>query len=219
MRILLIEDDRMIGQGLRDALVREGMTIDWVTDGTLAQEALRQGGYDLVLLDLGLPGRDGLDVLRNARTHGDTTPVLVLTARDGIDDRVAGLDVGADDYLTKPFDLRELQARLRAILRRRGGHAQSRIGTSALKLDLASRELIDDSGTHALTAREFALLHALLERPGAILSRSQLEERIYGWNDEVNSNAVEVLIHGLRRRFGNALILNVRGLGWRVAPD
>ncbi|EIT67940.1 MULTISPECIES: response regulator transcription factor [Hydrocarboniphaga] len=217
MRILLIEDDYMIGEGLRQALTRDGMTVDWMTDGLQAQEALRQG-YDLVVLDLGLPGRDGLEILRQARRDGSTLPVLVLTARDGIDDRVAGLDVGADDYLTKPFDLRELQARLRAILRRRGGHAQSRIGTAALKLDLASRELIDDTGAHALTAREFALLHALLERPGAILSRNQLEERIYGWKDEVNSNAVEVLIHGLRRRFGNALILNVRGLGWRVAP-
>ena len=219
MRILLIEDDRMIGEGLCEALRRDGMTVDWVADGILAQEAFRQGGYDAVVLDLGLPGRDGLDVLRRARQGGDTTPVLVLTARDGIDDRIAGLDFGADDYLAKPFDLRELRARLRAILRRRGGHAQSRIGTAALKIDLASRELVDDNGTHTLTAREFALLHALLERPGAILSRTQLEERIYGWNDEVNSNAIEVLIHGLRRRFGNALILNVRGLGWRVAPD
>jgi DNA-binding response OmpR family regulator len=219
MRILLIEDDCMIGESLGDALNREGLTVDWVTDGLLAQEALRQSSYDLVLLDLGLPGCDGLEVLRRARAGGNTTPVLILTARDGIDDRVAGLDVGADDYLSKPFDLRELLARLRAILRRRGGHAQSRIGTSALKLDLASRELIDDDGSHALTAREFALLHALLERPGAILSRNQLEERIYGWNDDVNSNAVEVLIHGLRKRFGNALILNVRGLGWRIAPD
>jgi two-component system OmpR family response regulator/two-component system response regulator QseB len=219
MRILLIEDDQMIGEGLREALSLAGMAVDWIGDGLLAREALRQNRYEAVVLDLGLPRLDGAELLRRLRADGDTTPVLILTARDGMDDRIAGLDGGADDYLTKPFEVRELLARLRAILRRRGGHAQSQIGTSSMKLDLATRELHYAGAVHSLTAREFGLLHALLERPGAILSRAQLEDRIYGWGEEVSSNAVEVLIHGLRRRFGSTLIRNVRGLGWRVAAD
>jgi len=219
MRILLIEDDRMIGEGLREALTLAGMAVDWIQDGLLARAALNQGEYEAVVLDLGLPRLDGADLLRQMRAGGDVTPVLILTARDGIDSRIAGLDDGADDYLVKPFELRELLARLRAILRRRGGHAQSQIGTTTVKLDLATRELHYEDAVHALTAREFGLLHALLERPGAILSRSQLEERMYGWGDEVSSNAVEVLIHGLRRRFGSTFIRNVRGLGWRIAAD
>jgi len=219
MRILLIEDDQMIGEGLREALSLGGMAVDWIGDGVLAREALRQHSYEAVVLDLGLPRLDGTELLRQMRADGDRTPVLILTARDTMDDRIAGLDGGADDYLIKPFEVRELLARLRVILRRRGGHAQSQIGTTSLRLDLATRELHYADAVHSLTAREFGLLHALLERPGAILSRSQIEDRIYGWGEEVSSNAVEVLIHGLRRRFGNTLIRNVRGLGWRVAAD
>ena len=219
MRILLVEDDTMIGHSLRQALTENGLSVDWVRDGVIAQDAWVQGGYAAVLLDLGLPRRSGLEVLRRARQDGDTTPVLVLTARDGVDDRVSGLDLGADDYLVKPFELRELLARMRAILRRYGGHAQSVIGTQQTRLDLASRELSHRGTSILLSAREFDLMHALLERPGAILSRTQLEERIYGWGEEVSSNAVEVLIHGVRRKLGPDVILNVRGLGWRVAKD
>nr|WP_298718682.1 response regulator transcription factor [uncultured Steroidobacter sp.] len=219
MRVLLVEDDNMIGQSLRQALTENGLTVDWVKDGVLAQDALAQGGYAAVLLDLGLPRRSGLEVLRRARQDGDRTPMLVLTARDGVDDRVEGLDVGADDYLVKPFEMRELLARMRAIVRRVGGHAQSTIGTAQTQLDLSSRELTHAGTSILLSAKEFRLMHALLERPGAILSRAQLEERLYGWGEEVSSNAVEVLIHGVRRKLGADVIRNVRGLGWRVSKD
>jgi DNA-binding response OmpR family regulator len=219
MRVLLVEDDTMIGQSLKQALAENGLTVDWVRDGVLAQDALAQGGYAAVLLDLGLPRRSGLEVLRRARQEGDRTPMLVLTARDGVDDRVEGLDVGADDYLAKPFEMRELLARMRAIVRRVGGHAQSTIGTAQTQLDLASRELTHAGTSILLSAKEFRLMHALLERPGAILSRTQLEERLYGWGEEVSSNAVEVLIHGVRRKLSADVIRNVRGLGWRVSKD
>jgi len=216
MRALLVEDDGMIGAGLREALGAAGWSVDWVRDGLRAQGALEDGGYACVLLDLGLPGTDGLSVLRRARQRGDTTPVVVLTARDGLDDRVEGLDAGADDYLLKPFEVAELLARMRALLRRQAGVAESTLGTAALKLDLLTREAVSGERRDALTAREFALLRALLERPGAILSREQLEHRIYGWGEEVASNAVDVLIHGMRRKLGAEAIRNVRGLGWRV---
>jgi DNA-binding response OmpR family regulator len=217
MRILLVEDDNMIGHSLRQALTEHGLSVDWVRDGVLAQDALAHGSYAAVLLDLGLPRRSGLEVLRRARQDGDRTPMLVLTARDGLDDRVSGLDLGADDYLVKPFELRELLARVRAIVRRVGGHAQSTIGTPETQLDLSTRQLVHEGVSIDLSAREFRLMHALLERPGAIVSRTQLEERIYGWGEEVISNAVEVLIHGVRRKAGADVIRNVRGLGWRVA--
>lgn len=217
MRVLLVEDDEMIGQSLRAALGAQGWSVDWVKDGQLAQSALADGDYACVLLDLGLPKVDGVEVLRRARANGDATPVLVLTARDGLDDRVAGLDLGADDYLLKPYELRELLARMRAIIRRRDGAAHSLIGSGALQLDLTTREVIVQGERAQLSAREFSLLHALLERPGAILSREQLENRIYGWGEEVSSNAVDVLIHGMRRKLGADAIRNVRGLGWRIA--
>lgn len=219
MRILLVEDDHMIGQSLRQALTEQSFAVDWVRDGVLAQDALAQGGYAAVLLDLGLPRRSGFDVLRRARGEGDRTPVLVLTARDSLDDRVSGLDLGADDYVVKPFELRELLARIRAVIRRFSGHAQSTIGTPQAQLDLERRELTYSGTTIVLSAREFRLMHALLERPGAILSRSQLEERVYGWGEEVSSNAVEVLIHGIRKKLGPDIIRNVRGLGWRVSES
>lgn len=216
MRVLLVEDDDMIGHSLSHALGAAGWSVDWVRDGLKAQSALGDGGYTCVLLDLGLPGRDGVDVLRRARQSGDVTPIVVLTARDGIDDRVAGLDVGADDYLAKPFELRELLARMRAVIRRRDGAAHSIIGQGDLQLDLTTREVILRGEREPLSAREYALLHALMERPGAILSREQIESRIYGWGEEVSSNAVDVLIHGMRRKLGADAIRNVRGLGWRV---
>lgn len=219
MRILLIEDDRMVGTDLKQALCGAGYAVDWVEDGIAGQEALAQGGYAAALLDLGLPRRSGLELLSKARGRGDLTPILILTARDGVEDRVAGLDGGADDYLLKPFEFSELMARLRAVIRRRDGHALSLIGEGMLQLDLASREAVYRGSRAALSAREFALLHALMERPGAVLSREQLERRIYGWGEEVSSNAVEVIIHGLRKRLGAGIIRNVRGLGWHVAKE
>lgn len=217
MRALLVEDDDMIGRSLVHALKGAGWSVDWVRDGALAHSALADGDYRCVLLDLGLPGLDGTEVLRRARARGDLTPVLVLTARDGLDDRIQGLDLGADDYLLKPFEVGELLARMRAVVRRRSGVAQSIVGNGVVQLDLATREVLRSGAREALTAREFALLQALLERPGAILSREQLENRIYGWGEEVSSNAVDVLIHGMRRKLGPDAIRNVRGLGWRVA--
>ena len=217
MRALLVEDDDMIGRSLSHALKGAGWSVDWVRNGELAHSALADGNYSCVLLDLGLPGLDGTEVLRRARARGDLTPVVVLTARDGVEDRVHGLDIGADDYLLKPFEMAELLARMRAVVRRRSGVAQSLVGNGALQLDLATREVLQGGVRESLTAREFALLHALLERPGAILSREQLENRIYGWGEEVSSNAVDVLIHGMRRKLGPDAIRNVRGLGWRVA--
>ncbi len=219
MRALLVEDDEMIGRSLQHALEGAGWSVDWVREGLLAQSALGDGGYTCVLLDLGLPGRDGTEVLRRAREQGDATPVLVLTARDGLEDRIHSLDLGADDYLLKPFAFRELLARMRAVVRRRDGAAHSLVGTPALQLDLTTREVLQNGTREALTAREFALLHALLERPGAILSREQLENRIYGWGEEVTSNAVDVLIHGMRRKIGPDAIRNVRGLGWRIVVE
>jgi len=219
MRILLIEDDEMIGASLVEVMGKSGYSMDWVQDGIAGQEALTHGSYTAVLLDLGLPRRSGFELLRLARAGGDCTPIVVLTARDKVDDRVAGLDLGADDYLVKPFEFAELLARLRAIVRRRDGHAQSVIGTDDLQLDLGTRELACHGVRVPLSAREFALLHALLERPGAILSREQLEERIYGWDKAISSNAVEVIIHGLRKHLGAEVIRNVRGLGWQIPKE
>jgi DNA-binding response OmpR family regulator len=216
MRILLIEDDVMIGTDLSRSIKESGYGVDWIQDGASGQVALGGGTYAAVVLDLGLPRRSGLKVLRTMRTGGDATPVVVLTARDGEDERVEALDAGADDYVVKPCSFRELMARLRAVIRRRDGHAQSLIGTDALQLDLATREVVHQNVRQSLSAREFAVLHALLERPGSILSREQLESRVYGWNEPIGSNAIEVVIHGLRKRFGANVILNVRGLGWRV---
>ncbi|MEG3111391.1 MULTISPECIES: response regulator [Pantoea] len=216
MRVLLVEDDEMIGANLQQALEAAGWSVDWVRDGVFAHNAWAEGGYSCVLLDLGLPRDDGLQVLRRARSRGDATPVLILTARDTVAQRVQGLDTGADDYLLKPFDLQEVLARMRAITRRRHGAADSVLGSGDVQLDMLTREVMYKGQREQLTAREYALLYALLERPGAILSREQLENRIYGWGEEVTSNAVDVLIHGMRRKLDNDAIRNVRGLGWRV---
>jgi len=219
MRVLLAEDDAMIGAAVRDRLRGQGFAVDWVRDGRAADAALAGDVYDLLLLDLGLPGREGLAVLKALRGRGSTLPVVILTARDAVDDRVAGLDAGADDYVVKPFDLKELEARLRAVLRRRAGSASSVIEHGRLSLNLASHELRRDGVPVPVSPREFALLHALLERPGRILSRAQLEERLYGWGEEVGSNVVEVHIHSLRRKLGADLIRNVRGVGYRIPED
>lgn len=216
MRVLLLEDDAMIGEGLSRTLAEEGMSVDWVHDGRGAEAALGDGGYAIVLLDLGLPGAEGLDLLKAARSRGFDTPVLIITARDGIDHRVAGLDLGADDYLVKPFETRELLARMRAVLRRRAGRAISHLIAGAIELNTETHELSHADIVQVLPAREYALMNALMERPGRILSRSQVEERIYGWGEEVESNAVDALIYSIRRKFGKCIIFNVRGAGWMV---
>jgi len=219
LRILLIEDDRMIADALRRALGGAGMEVDWARDGDEGEGALRDATHALVLLDLGLPLRDGFDLLASLRRRGDRVPLMVLSARDDLESRVRGLDLGADDYLVKPFEMTELLARMRALLRRQAGHASSLIGTDATSLDLATRHLRFRDTSEVLPAREFALMRALLERPGQILSRSQLEDRIYGWGKEVESNAIDVLIHYVRRKFGPDVIRNVRGVGWLVPPQ
>lgn len=207
----------MIAEGLVAGLKAQGLSVDWVRDGRQAEAALRESAYAIALLDLGLPGTDGLDVLRAARRRGVETPVLVITARDSIDDRVAGLDLGADDYLVKPFELRELLARMRALIRRRAGRAAQVLVAGATELDIETHRLSRGGVEGLLPAREFALMQAFLERPGRILSRAQIEDRIYGWGEEVESNAVDVLIHSIRRKFGKEIILNIRGAGWMVS--
>ena len=216
MHILLIEDDPMIGQSLIRALKDVGMSGDWVRDGVAGELAIASGGYTLVLLDLGLPRKSGFEVLKAMRARGDRTPLLIITARDEIDDRVTGLDLGADDYLIKPFGLKELMARIRAILRRNDDPAAPAAGNGEITLNFATREATYRGKTLQLPAREFALLYALVDRPGTVLSRAQIEGRLYACNEEVGSNAVDVLIHYLRKKFDNEIIRNVRGIGWMV---
>jgi two-component system, OmpR family, response regulator QseB len=218
MRLLLVEDDTMIGEAIREGLRREGFTVDWVHDGESASQVLRTEAFDLLLLDLGLPRKGGLSVLTAARAHGQELPVLIITARDAVSDRVQGLDAGADDYLVKPFDLDELAARIRALLRRKSGRTAPAIEHRGVVLNPAKHTVTRDGREVALSPKEFALLQLLMERPGTILSRARIEERLYGWGEEVESNAVEVHIHGLRRKLGADYILNVRGVGYRVPP-
>lgn len=226
MRLLLVEDDRMIGESLRAALRLEGHAVDWVRDVASARATLASERFDGVLLDLGLPPdggggavlpAGGLDVLRELRGRADTTPVIVLTARDALGDRVTGLDAGADDYLVKPFELDELAARLRAVQRRLGGgRAQPVLSHGGVTLDPATRQVTKDGVPVLLSAREFAVLEALMQRPGALLSRAQLEDRLYGWGEEIESNAVTVYVHQLRRKLGADFIGNMRGVGYFV---
>ena len=216
MRILLSEDDVMIGEAVQRGLRHFGFIVDWVRDGMQAEQALAVESYDLLLLDLGLPRRQGLDVLKGLRGRGADLPVMIITARDAVTDRVAGLDAGADDYVVKPFDLAELAARIRALLRRRGGRAGNLIEHRGVALDPSARAVTRDGVPVELSAREFALLHALMEHPGRILSKAQLEERLYGWGEEVESNVVEVYVHSLRRKLGAQFIRTVRGLGYRL---
>lgn len=273
MRVLLIEDDPMIGAAAQAALKDASCAADWVKTGPAGLDALAAQHYDLVLLDLGLPGKDGLQVLRSIRSQGDALPVLITTARDGVADRIAGLDAGADDYVIKPFDMNELLARMRAVLRRKGGMGTPVLDNGLLRLDPATHEVwrlagaVDEAAAMSepkkaaaskeakdvkearpkgaadaskaspapgeqvgqaagqvgqavrLSKREFALLYALMLRPGAILSRAQLEDRVYGWGEEVESNAIEFLIHALRRKLGSDAIKNVRGAGWMVPKN
>src|SRR5712671_6563331 len=216
MRILLVEDDAMIGAALCVALRDAAYAVDWVKDGVAAGLALDNAEHQAVLLDLGLPKRDGLDVLRRLRGQESKVPVIIITAREGLEDRVTGLDLGADDYLLKPFDVPELLARLRAVIRRQGGQAGAVLTNGSISLDPASREARRGDSVQQLSPREFALLHALLLQPGKILTRAELENRIYGWNEEVESNAVDFLIHSVRRKLGADVIRNVRGAGWMV---
>jgi two-component system OmpR family response regulator/two-component system response regulator QseB len=231
MRLLLVEDDRMIGDSLRAALRQEGHAVDWVRDIAAANATLASERFDLVLLDLGLPeggpqaagdalnarpGAGGLSVLRGLRDRDDNTPVIVLTARDAPGDKVRGLDSGADDYLVKPFELDELNARIRAVLRRRSGRAGPLLAFGGVTLDPATRQVSLNGAPVLLSAREFAVLEALLVRPGALLSRAQLEDRLYGWGEEIESNAVSVYIHQLRKKLGADFIQNVRGVGYCV---
>jgi two-component system response regulator QseB len=219
VRLLLVEDDPMIGESIRDGLAQEGFTVDWVRDGAAADAALGAEPYAAVLLDLGLPRKDGLDVLRAARARRNEVPILVITARDAVADRIRGLDAGADDYLVKPFDLDELAARVRALVRRAEGRAEPVVRHGAITLNPATREVHLRGKPVPLSGREFALLHALLARPGVVLSRAQLEERLYGWDEEVGSNAVEVHIHNLRRKLGAGTIRNVRGVGYTIPAE
>lgn len=216
MRILLVEDDAMIGEAVSTALKDAAYAVDWLQDGKTALSTLDTAEHQVVLLDLGLPGHDGLEVLKRLRQTGRDLPVIIITARDGVDDRVRGLDLGADDYLVKPFDVNELLARMRAVIRRQSGLSSPILSNGYVDLDPATREATCGGVTALMSAREFSLLHSLLLRPGQILTRAELEERIYGWNEEVESNAIDFLIHGVRRKLGAGVIKNVRGSGWRV---
>jgi DNA-binding response OmpR family regulator len=219
VRILLVEDDPMIGRAVLDLLRSENYATDWVRDGSAADTALQAERYDLVLLDLGLPRTDGLQVLRALRARRDSVPVLVATARDAVGDRVAGLDAGADDYIVKPYDTDELLARVRALLRRSAGRAEPLISHKGVELNPATKQASINGLPLALSAREWVLLEPMLQRPGVVFSRAQLEEKLYGWKDEVSSNAVEVYVHGLRKKLGADFIKTVRGLGYVVPRE
>ena len=216
MRLLLIEDDDMIGKAVREGLMRAGFTVDWVTDGRAADLALGNGVYDLAILDLGLPKKDGMAILASLRAASNFIPVLIASARDTVADRIAGLEAGADDYVLKPFDLDELIARVRALLRRHAGSGAPLLKCGALVLDPVRKTVVRNDVPVDLSAKEFALLETLMQRPGAVLSREQLEESVYGWGDEIGSNAIEVHLHHLRKKLGSATIKNVRGVGYRV---
>ncbi|HTD05173.1 response regulator transcription factor [Undibacterium sp.] len=216
MKILLVEDDPMIGENIQIALEGEAILVDWLTDGVAAENALRLHSYDALLLDLGLPQREGIDILRELRARGDGLPVLIMTARDTVPQRVLGLQSGADDYLVKPFDLDELIARIHALVRRSRGRVEPLYKNGGVVINAITKEVSNERGQVILSSREWAILDALIARPGAILSRSQLEERLFGWSGEVESNAVEVYIHGLRKKLGQKFIVNVRGVGYMV---
>ncbi len=217
MRVLVVEDDPMIGRAVVSGLQEGGYAADWVRDGAEAELALANGVYDLALLDLGLPRRDGMEILNSLRRSGRQLPLVIITARDGLEDRVRGLDSGADDYLVKPFDLDELLARVRAVLRRRAGRGTPEIAYGALKLDPAARRVSFRGAAVELSPREFSVLEALLKDPGAVVSRARLEEAVYGWGEEVGSNSIEVHLHHLRRKLAPEIIRNVRGVGYRIA--
>ena len=219
MRILLVEDDKLLGDGIRAGLMQGGFAVDWAKDGREAELALAGESYEAVVLDLGLPRLSGMEVLRRAREAKNPVPILILTARDTVGDRVAGLDAGADDYLVKPFDLSELRARLRALVRRARNQVEPVLSHGALRLDPAGRSVTFEGRAVELSAREFAILQALLLNAGRVLSKAQLEEKLYGWGEEIESNAVEVFVHHLRRKLAPDLIRTVRGVGYMIAKE
>ena len=219
MRILLVEDDTLLGEGIRVGLRQDGYAVDWVTRGEAAEQALATDAFDLVVLDLGLPGRDGLSVLQHLRRGGNDTPVIILTARDTVADRIQGLDGGADDYLIKPFDLDELAARARALIRRSKGRTTPLLQHGSLTLDPASHQVIYKDQPVEMSPREFALLRILMENADKLVSKTRLQETLYGWDQDVESNAVEVHIHHLRKKLDAGLIETVRGVGYRLAKD
>lgn len=216
MRILLVEDDKMIGESVHDGLRAENYAVDWEKNAHGADLALRTGPYDLVLLDLGLPDGDGLKILRDLRARRNRTPVLIATARDAVADRIAGLDAGADDYVVKPYDMDELLARMRALIRRSAGRAEPVFEHEGVSIDPHDHSALVNGEPVTLTAREWAVLQPLIARPGMIFSRAQLEEKLYSWQEEISSNAVEVYIHGLRKKLGQRFIQNVRGVGYVI---
>lgn len=216
MRLLLIEDDVALGEGILQALIREGYTVDWVKDGASALHALLSEVFDLAILDLGLPKVDGLTVLRRLRESGSALPILILTARDATEDRIAGLDAGADDYLIKPFDLSELKARLRALLRRSAGRARVMIEHAGIRLDPTTQQVTYNNDPVPLTPKEYQLLYELLSPPGRVMTRERLIQLLYGWNEEAESNTLEVHIHHLRKKFSSDLIRTIRGVGYLV---
>lgn len=216
MRLLLVEDDPLLGEGLKMALARDGYTVDWLRNGKQALQALATDEFSVVILDLGLPGLDGIEVLTRTRAKGTTTPVLILTARDAIPDRVTGLDQGADDYLTKPFDIEELSARVRSLIRRSQGRSQPLLIHGDVQIDPAAQTLSKAGQTIDLSQKEFIIIRYLMEHKGRPISRSRLEEQLYGWDKEIESNALEVHIHNLRKKLGSDLIKTVRGVGYRL---
>ncbi len=216
MRLLLVEDDKALGEGLRLGLRQEGYTVDWLQDGASAVHALLSETFDLLVLDLGLPRLSGIQVLQQLRKSGSALPVLILTARDATEDRIAGLDAGADDYLIKPFDLDELKARLRALLRRSAGRAELRIEHAGVSLDPSSQQVTYQGKAVPMTPKEYLLLHELLSQPGKVLTRERLAQSLYGWDEEAESNTLEVHIHHLRKKLFNNLIRTVRGVGYLV---
>lgn len=216
MRILLVEDDELLGDGLRTGLTQSGYTVDWLKDGLTVDQILKTETFDLIVLDLGLPKVSGITVLQNLRSRGITTPVLILTARESVEDRVKGLDSGADDYLTKPFDLDELCARLRALQRRFSSRAEPILTYENITLDPASHEVTLNAEVVNVSRREFALLHKLLENAGRVISREHLMQSLYGWGEDVDSNALEVHIHNLRKKFGQDFIHTIRGIGYII---
>lgn len=219
MRLLLVEDDELLGKGLQAGLAQSGFAVDWTMSGKDAEAAMAATAYDAVVLDIGLPELDGLSLLKARRAARDKTPVLLLTARDTVADRVAGLDAGGDDYLVKPFDLTELQARLRALLRRAKGEAQPALRHGRIILDPAARTVTRDGEPVALSNREFAVLHYLLANAGRVVTRAQIEDSLYGWGGEIDSNAVEVHIHNLRRKLDPDIIRTLRGVGYMIPAD
>jgi len=216
MRLLIVEDDKLLGDGIRNGLRQAGYAVDWVEDGETAELAIKTEEYDLVILDIGLPKKSGLDVLKSLRSRGDQLPVLLLTAFDTVDDRILGLDTGADDYVIKPFDLDELSARVRALLRRNSGRSTPIMEHGNIIVDPASHTVTKNEHVIDISPREFALLQTLLENKGRVVSRSRLEESLYAWNEEVESNTIEVHIHHLRKKLGAELIRTIRGVGYIV---